>query len=65
MVFAADWRLALLGIVVRAPYIYRVASQSGKIVALYGRVQADAIARANALAAEAITNIQVLQGSVQ
>ena len=63
MVFSVDWRLALLGICIRAPFIYRAAAQSARIVSLYSRVQNDAITSANALAAEAITNIHVLQVS--
>jgi len=61
MVFSVDWRLALLGICIRAPYIYRAASKSAAIVGLYSLVQNDAITSANALAAEAIANIHVLQ----
>jgi len=61
MVFSTDWRMALVGIAVRTPYIYRVAAESGRIVALYSSVQNDAMTCANALASEAISNIQVLQ----
>ena len=61
MVLSTDWRMALVGIAVRTPYIYRVAAESGRIVALYSSVQNDAMTCANALASEAISNIQVLQ----
>lgn len=54
LMFATEWRLALLALLLRAPLLARLAVVAGRIVGLYGVAQQRALNSANALAAEAL-----------
>jgi ABC-type multidrug transport system fused ATPase/permease subunit len=50
----AEWRLALLAVLLRAPLLARLAVRAGRTVGLYGALQQHTLNRANAYAAEAL-----------
>ena len=56
LMLSLDWRLALLAVCLRAPFVGQLAKVAGKTVGLLGMLQQHALSRANALASEALAN---------
>lgn len=60
LMLVTEWRLALLALLLRAPLLGRLAVIAGRTVGLYGVAQQRSLNRANALAAEALTQAQTV-----